>query len=95
MGVYYKAVIVVGLPGPELREIEEDFEYEDLGLSLYSSYDAPCDEGIVGLSVKSSPDYFWTKLSDEDITNRIEDRLKEFKTITGKDGEVFLVTHGY
>ena len=91
MGIDTQAVIVVGLPDDELNIERNDCgEYDDRGIlqMIPSYFDA--DEGIIGVEVKESPDYSYSEIDVELLLEDIRVAKSTFKTLTGKEGKVYL-----
>lgn len=100
MSCEYSAVLLVGLPCDEIY-LEEDSEgYEDIidmletnNAQVFScSYDSGNDVG--GFVIKESPDYWFSEIELETLSDKIEDTKKKFFDLTGQEGKLILTTYG-
>ncbi len=100
MSCEYSAVLLVGLPCDEFY-LEEDSEgYEDIidmletnNAQVFScSYDSGNDVG--GFVIKKSPDYWFSEIELETLSDKIEDAKKKFFDLTGQEGKLILTTYG-
>ncbi len=101
MSIEYSAVLLVGLPCDEIY-LEEDIEelYSDItdfleanGGNVFScSYDSGNDVG--GFVIKESPDYWFSEIDLETLSDKIEKAKKDFFELTGQEGKLILTTYG-
>lgn len=95
MGIYYSAVVIIGLP-------RCDIDYDKL-ISLLDEdklsvcppyYDGNSDDNaIVGLFYKESPDFAPLELAwDHEAINKLKD---EFFSLTGQHGRVYISPQGF
>lgn len=94
MGMYYSAVIVVGLPRHELLEKFEDLDEileEGSSLEIIAPiFDGYSDEeAIIGFTIQGSDDYQASEL-DESKLSAIPSKMKDFFQITGLKPKVWL-----
>ena len=100
MSCEYSAVLVVGLPCDEIYLEEDSEEYEDIvdflesnGAQVFSCfYDSGNDVG--GFVIKESPDYWFSGIDLETLSDKIEDAKKKFFDLTGQEGKLILTTYG-
>jgi len=97
MGVEYSAVIVVGLPRKELRNLDNlaDMLYKDESLQVIPPYYDGDNSGyaIIGIPIYSSPDYAPSELKmDCDV---IQEAFTRFKELTNLDAKIYLSPRGY
>ena len=101
MSCEYSAVLLVGLSCDEIY-LEEDVEeeYGDTTNLLESneaqvfscSYDSGNDVG--GFVIKESPDYWFSEIDLETLSDKIEEAKKKFFDLTGQEGKLILTTYG-
>lgn len=100
MSINYSAVLLIGLPCDEIYLEEDSDEYEDVVDLLESnnaqvfscSYDSGCDVG--GFVIKESPDYWFSEIDLETLSDKIEKAKKDFFELTGQEGKLILTTYG-
>ena len=100
MSIEYSAVLLVGLPCDEIHLDEDSEEYEDIvdlletnNAQVFScSYDSGNDVG--GFVIKESPDYWFSEIELETLSDKIEDAKKKFFDLTGQEGKLILTTYG-
>ena len=100
MSCEYSAVLLVGLPCGEIYLEEDSEEYEDIvdflesnGAQVFScSYDSGNDVG--GFVIKKSPDYWFSGIDLETLSDKIEKAKKDFFELTGQEGKLILTTYG-
>ena len=100
MSCEYSAVLLVGLPCDEIHLDEDSEEYEDIvdlletnNAQVFScSYDSGKDVG--GFVIKESPDYWFSEIELETLSDKIEDAKKKFFDLTGQEGKLILTTYG-
>lgn len=100
MSIEYSAVLLVGLPCDEIHLDEDSEEYEDIvdlletnNSQVFScSYDSGNDVG--GFVIKESPDYWFSEIELETLSDKIEDAKKKFFDLTGQEGKLILTTYG-
>ena len=105
MSTNYSAVLLIGLPCDEiyLEEDSEEYdpdEYEDIldmletnDAQVFScSYDSGADVG--GFVIKKSPDYWFSEIDLETLSDKIEKAKKDFFELTGQKGKLILTTYG-
>lgn len=92
MGVEYKAKLLVGLPYDELGDFLGENEPEDFGLGYASPYfDSSRDEWIIGVSVASTEDFWYTEVDVSEHRKAFD----KFEKITGLIGKLYLSPHGH
>lgn len=91
MGMYYRAVIVVGLPRKDLPEalFDEDGYISELDViaPMFDGYND--EEAIVGYIIQQSEDYGASELSPI-LGMGILPKMKDFFLITGLEPKVWL-----
>ncbi len=100
MSCEYSAVLLVGLPCDEIYLEEDSEEYEDIidmletnDAQVFScSYDSGNDVG--GFVIKESPDYWFSEIDLETLSDKIEKAKKDFFELTGQEGKLILTTYG-
>ena len=100
MSIEYSAVLLVGLPCDEIHLDEDSEEYEDIvdlletnNAQVFScSYDSGNDVG--GFVIKESPDYWFSEIDLETLSDKIEKAKKDFFELTGQKGKLILTTYG-
>lgn len=100
MSTNYSAVLLIGLPCDEIHLDEDSEEYEDIvdlletnNAQVFScSYDSGNDVG--GFVIKESPDYWFSEIELETLSDKIEDAKKKFFDLTGQEGKLILTTYG-
>lgn len=100
MSCEYSAVLLVSLPCDEIHLDEDSEEYEDIvdlletnNAQVFScSYDSGNDVG--GFVIKESPDYWFSEIELETLSDKIEDAKKKFFDLTGQEGKLILTTYG-
>lgn len=100
MSTNYSAVLLMGLPCDEIHLDEDSEEYEDIvdlletnNAQVFScSYDSGNDVG--GFVIKESPDYWFSEIELETLSDKIEDAKKKFFDLTGQEGKLILTTYG-
>lgn len=95
MGVEYSAKLVVGLPSQEMEDQYEDGYYDQDGELEHvpSYYDG--DSGVVGIVVQDSGDYDYCEVDLDKLKGVVEWAVTKFNHITGKQGKLYLCTHGF
>ena len=100
MSTNYSAVLLIGLPCDEIHLDEDSEEYKDIvdlletnNAQVFScSYDSGNDVG--GFVIKESPDYWFSEIELETLSDKIEDAKKKFFDLTGQEGKLILTTYG-
>ena len=100
MSTNYSAVLLIGLPCDEIHLDEDSEEYEDIvdlletnNAQVFScSYDSGNDVG--GFVIKESPDYWFSEIELETLSDKIEKAKKDFFELTGQEGKLILTTYG-
>lgn len=101
MSCEYSAVLLVGLPCDEVyleENVEEEYgdvtnflEYNEAQV-FSCSYDSGNDVG--GFVIKRSPDYWFSEIDLETLSDKIEKAKKDFFELTGQEGKLILTTYG-
>ena len=101
MGVYNRAVIIVGLRRGDIDNfdalVDEDGDLIGSQLTDCSTYYDGCgeDHNVIGIVVATTPDYFNMELELPTLLEEIETAKLDFKRLTGQDAEVYLSNNGY
>lgn len=96
MGIYYRAVIAVGVQRGSIEDFDTVEEMVDDGtLELISpSYDGSWDDdAIVGLVYDQSDDYESAEFKWDQ--QKIDELKEEFTKLTGMEAKVWLTPYGY
>ena len=97
MSCEYSAVLLVGLPTAEITYPAD--EYGDTTNLLESNeaqvfscyYDSGNDVG--GFVIKRSPDYWFSEIDLETLSDKIEEAKKKFFDLTGQEGKLILINY--
>ena len=99
MSIEYSAVLLVGLPTAEITYPTDEYgesiqDYDDIeGLENFSCYYNSGDD-ICGFVIKQSPDYWFSEIDLETLSDKIEKAKKDFFELTGQKGKLILTTYG-
>ena len=99
MSIEYSAVLLVGLPTAEITYPTDEYgesiqDYDDIeGLENFSCYYHSGDD-ICGFVIKQSPDYWFSEIDLETLSDKIEKAKKDFFELTGQKGKLILTTYG-
>ena len=100
MSCEYSAVLLVGLPCDEIYLDEDSEEYEDIAdlletnnAQIFSCYYHSGND-VGGFVIKESPDYWFSEIELETLSDKIEDAKKKFFDLTGQEGKLLLTTYG-
>lgn len=101
MSCEYSAILLVGLPCDEVyleENVEEEYgdvtnflEYNEAQV-FSCSYDSGNDVG--GFVIEESPDYWFSEIDLETLSDKIEKAKKDFFELTGQEGKLILTTYG-
>ena len=92
MSCEYSAVLLVGLPCDEIYFDITDF-LEDNGCNVFSCY-YDSRNNVGGFVIKRSPDYWFSEIDLETLSDKIEKAKKDFFELTGQEGKLILTTYG-
>ena len=101
MGVYNRAVIIVGLRRGDIDNfdalVDEDGDLVGGQLTDCSTYYDGWgqDHNVIGITVAQTPDYSNMELELPTLLEEIETAKLDFKRLTGQDAEVYLSNNGY
>lgn len=96
MGIYYRAVVAVGVQRGSIEDFDTVEEMTDEGtLELISpSYDGSSeDDAIVGLVYDQSDDYESSEFKWDQ--RKIDELKEEFTKLTGMEAKIWLTPYGH
>ena len=100
MSIEYSAVLLVGLPCDEIHLDEDSEEYEDIvdlletnNAQVFSCYYHSGND-VGGFVIEESPDYWFSEIDLETLSDKIEKAKKDFFELTGQEGKLILTTYG-
>ena len=101
MGVYNRAVIIVGLRRGDIDNFDALVD-EDGGLmggqltDCSTYYDGwGQDHNVIGITVAQTPDYYNVGLELPTLLEEIETAKLDFQRLTGRAAKVYLSNEGY
>ena len=101
MGVYNRAVIIVGLRRGDIDNfdalVDEDGDLVGGQLTDCSTYYDGCgeDHNVIGIVVATTPDYSNMELELPTLLEEIETAKLDFQRLTGRAAKVYLSNEGY
>ena len=66
---------------------------ENNGAQVFSCYDYYRND-VGGFVIKESPDYWFSEIDLETLSDKIEKAKKDFFELTGQEGKLILTTYG-